>query len=329
MSKNMQQSPYKFIRLATKPSAQLCYSLTRAVSPRQSDTSLIVFVNGLGLAQTGWEDAIANLLQSGMVHLPSMLTYDRFGQGQTVDRDPNDQGAADPSHGHDCVSAIRDMHQLVTQIIQDEMGIANVDDVELLMVGNSIGCALIRLYAQHHPGTLAGALFLDSTLTNSDFVSLFPDPDAPDFDQDGLPPGVTPENLRLARQRFRALFHPDVGNKEGLSRRNIGQLLPDAHLPPLRGTGGRGPLVTVLGHDFDAFAVDTEEKLGIPRELSQIYVNTYWHRYNEGLAKLTEPQRSQGPFQAPGAGHFIQADNPGLVAEKIIEMLESQKSKVR
>lgn len=62
---------------------------------------------------------------------------------------------------------------------------------------------------------------------------------------------------------------------------------------------------------------------GAPRLLTRVYMNPYWQRFNEGLAKITEPERSKGPLQASGSGHFIQKDNPGLVADELREILES------
>ena len=42
--------------------------------------------------------------------------------------------------------------------------------------------------------------------------------------------------------------------------------------------------VTVMGHDFIAFA-EENEKMGTPRAIALNYTNPYWHRYNEDLAK--------------------------------------------
>ncbi|KAH6873833.1 Alpha/beta hydrolase fold-1 [Thelonectria olida] len=310
---------YNFIRLDTKPSAQLSYFFLPATVHHEPQDRLVVFVNGLGRPQTSWASTIRKLHRLRPDGLPAMLTYDRFGQGQSLDRDPADEGAADPAHAHDCMSAVRDMRQLIQQVTGQFMGSGNLNEIRLVLIGNSIGCALVRLYAAEYPGTVAGVLFLDSTLTNSDFVSIIPDPD-----DRGKPvdTGITDDELRKARLVLRKVFHPDVGNKEGLSRKNLNQLLPHSHSPRLQGIGGRGPYLTVVGHDFDAFAKDSEEKLGISQLILQTYVNPFWHDYNKGLAKLTESERSQGPVQAPGASHFIQDDNPDFVAEKLLEIID-------
>jgi hypothetical protein len=47
-----------------------------------------------------------------------------------------------------------------------------------------------------------------------------------------------------------------------------------------------------------------------------------WHKYNEGLCQLTEPERAKGPIIAPGCGHFIQKDNPPFVAEQLVDLIK-------
>lgn len=308
-----------FITLTTKPSAQLSYSFQPSLEATKS--VLVVFINGLGLPQAFWHPVITHLktIREGG-SIASFLTYDRFGQGQTADRDPQDAGAEDPTHGHDCLVAVKDLRQLITQIITEKLGISDVDSVSVVLVGNSIGCALARLYAQEYPGTVSALLLLDSVLANSDFVSVFPDPDAADFDPASIHP-IPAEAIRAVRAGIRRIFHPDVGNKEGLSRRNLRELLPASDGPLLQGPDGHGPYVTVVGHDFETFAEEST-KMGPPKPVTNRFVNPYWQRYNEGLAKITESEYSKGPIIAPNAGHFIQKDNPEFVAHEINELLE-------
>ncbi|KAF5669979.1 hypothetical protein FHETE_4662 [Fusarium heterosporum] len=313
---------YEFIRLDTKPSAQISYSFTAPEAADATHPTLIVFVNGLGAPQAGWVATIAKLRELSPRSLPALLTFDRYGQGQTTDRDPNDEGAEDPSHAHDCRAVVTDIHQLITQILKDKLNISDVNNARLFFISNSIGCALTRLYAAEYPGTVAAALFLDSVLTDTDFVSVFPDPDAEGFKSDDLPSGVTADNLRIAREQTRKRFHPSLGSREGLTRKNLSQLLPHADSPALPKFGEKSTYVTVLGHDFGFFAARTGADYGVPEEVIDSFVNSYWHNYNEGLAKLTTSENSDGPMQAPGAGHFIQIDNPAFVAKKAHELLQ-------
>ncbi|KAJ5618641.1 alpha/beta-hydrolase [Penicillium herquei] len=311
-------SDVSFLALTTKPSAQLSY--TFSAPSEASKPVLVVFLNGLGLPQAFWHPIITQVkdLRKDSI-IPAFVTYDRFGQGQTTDRDPQDAGAEDPTHGHDCLESIRDLHQFLTEISSDKLGL-DLESVPLVLVGNSIGCALARLYAQEYPGTVAALLLLDSVLANSDFVSVFPDPDATDFDPASIAP-IPVEAIKAVRAGARRIFHPDVGNKEGLSRRNLRELLPDSDGPLLQGPNGSGPYVTVVGHDFDAFAEESA-KMGPPKPVTNRFVNPYWHRYNEGLAKITAPEFSKGPVIAPGAGHFVQKDNPEFVVQELNELLE-------
>ncbi|KAE8143151.1 Alpha/Beta hydrolase protein [Aspergillus pseudotamarii] len=312
---------YQFLSLATKPSAQLCYCFHPAVSTAKP--ALVVFVNGLGLPQTSWEGVIARLqAQPPSPGLPAMLTYDRYGQGQTTDRDPGDITAEDPMHGHDTLTVVRDLHQLLTHVASDRMDISDPSRLPLVLVSNSIGGAIVRLYAQEYPGTVAGLLFLDSVLANSDFVSIYPDPDAPGFNPTSLLEGVTVDAIRDARAYMQRVFHPSNGSREGLSRRNLAQLLPESDGPKLQGPDGCGPWVTVVGHEFEAFKFEFEQMGGAPPRLTEVYMNPYWHRFNQGLAKLTEPDRSKGPLLAPGAGHFVHRDNPELVSNELRDILD-------
>ncbi|CAG7558211.1 unnamed protein product [Fusarium equiseti] len=313
---------YEFMRLDTKPSAQLSYSFTAPTISGATNPSLIVFFNGMIAPQTSWVPTITKLKKLSPQGLPAILTFDRFGQGQTTDRDPNDEGAADPTHAHDAMDVIHDAHQLIVQVLKEKTGVENADTARLLLIGNSIGCAFSRLYAAKYPGTVSGIMFLDIVLTDTDFVSVFPDPDAERFNADILPLGVSPDDLRTAREETRKRFHPSIGSKEGLTRKNLTQLLPKADLPALPKVDGKDPYVTVLGHDFEFFAERTGIDYNTPPEVVNAYLNPYWHYYNEGLALLTMAEKSDGPTQVPGAGHFIQVNNPDFVAQKAHEMLE-------
>jgi pimeloyl-ACP methyl ester carboxylesterase len=200
--------------------------------------------------------------------------------------------------------------------------------VDILFVASSIGCAIARLYAQEYPGSVAGMVLLDSIIANSDFVSIFPDPDAAEFNQALIPETITPETLRATRARVRAIFHPvdgQGGKAEGFSRANLSSLLPQSDGPVLLGRGnkgkGNGPFVTVVGHDFEAFARESE-RMGCPVELSMAFVNPFWRAYNEGLVKITQAERAKGPVTAEGSGHFVQKDRPDLVVNEIVEILK-------
>lgn len=184
-----------------------------------------------------------------------MLAYDRYGQGVTEDRDPKDRGR-ERGHGHDVADAVEDLHQIIAQMAQLRLH-ATVDQLQLVLVANSIGCAIARLYAERYPGTVSALLLLDSIMANSNF-DFWPDPDAKEFSEELLPRDVTVEVLREQRARFAAMFSHHVVNREGLSRRNLADLLPLSDGPKLLGPEqGQEPWVTVVGHDFERFAQES------------------------------------------------------------------------
>lgn len=319
----------KTVTLAHKAGAVIHCSFVESTQST-NDRVLIVFLNGIMTTKSSWLLVMADIIRRrhrAHVGIPAMLAYDRYGQGLTEDRDPKDAGA-EPGHGHDVADAAVDLYQLIQQV-------APYADQRLILAGNSIGCAIARLYAQEH--SVAGVVLLDSVLANSDF-DVWPNPDAPDFDKEKLPEDVTVEALKEHRAKVRAIFHPSVANREGLSRRNLPLLLPDSDRPQLKGQN-HPPWVTVIGHDFETFSEESlqvcqggwnwhrikanvMQGLGIPKSLTSRYLNPFWHHYNEGLVKITEPMYRKGPFQAKGCGHFIQRDDPSLVATELVALVD-------
>lgn len=64
-----------------------------------------------------------------------------------------------------------------------------------------------------------------------------------------------------------------------------------------------------------------KQGMKVPVAITKNYVNPYWNEYNVGLTKLTSSDRSKGPILAEKCGHFIQKDDPELVAAEILELL--------
>jgi pimeloyl-ACP methyl ester carboxylesterase len=249
--------PHSFIRLETKPTASLAYSFIPEKGSSSQNHSLIVFLNGLGLPASSWYPTIA-LLTRRLSH-PAILAYDRFGQGFTRDRDPLDAGADDPAHAHDCMDVVRDLRQLLLQIVAKYQ---LAPGTGIFFVGNSVGCAIARLFTQTYSHTVCALVLLDSVMANSDMVSIYPNPDSPDFEREHLPlpEGVTVEGLREVRAKMDRIFSPihgTMGNAEGLTRRNLAELLPYSDYPILTGAANEGPWLTVVGHGFKKFAEDS------------------------------------------------------------------------
>lgn len=255
--------------LKTKPSASIHYNFVQGplyVHPDQHPDRLVIFLNGLVADKASWLPVMAKIIQaSEPTKLPSMFAYDRYGQGLSEDRDPQDRGR-EKGHGHDVEDAVTDLHQLVMKI-SSEMLSGWRYELKLYLVANSIGCAIARLYAQKYPGHVTALLLLDSIMANSNF-DFWPDPDAEGFDANQLPEDVTTETLREQRAKFAAMFSPKIANREGLSRRNLAELLPYSDSPKIIGLGRKEPWVTVVGHDFEHFATESLKVSTIPLQLS-------------------------------------------------------------
>ncbi|KAK4043837.1 Alpha/Beta hydrolase protein [Parachaetomium inaequale] len=312
----------KHISLATKPGGSLHVSILHPRPREENPLSkmLVVFLNGLALPCAAWAETVDHLLnlhKDSSQPTPALLCYDRYGQGKS-DSDPAD--IPDSPYGHDARAAVSDLHQLLIQISQDELR-CRLKDLHLVLVCNSIGCVLARLYAAEHPGRVAAYLFLDSMMANTDFVSIFPNPDDPNFDETRLPGDVTADDLRHARTKFRDFFHPTVPNPEHLDRRNLREMLPHADRPALPdGPGEVSPLLTVVGHDWDEFAEQCEHgSLSVSKAVINTYMNPAWGAYNTGLTHLVQTKSTVKI--AEGCGHFIQKDDPAFVAAEINSIL--------
>jgi pimeloyl-ACP methyl ester carboxylesterase len=345
------------LALDNKPGAQLHYTYYPASKPHGGhpnpfSQTLIVFLNGLMMPRSSWDPAMRSFLEKrivGRLPYPALLSYDRYGQGDS-DVDPDDPHPP-PSHGHDAISAVKALKQFTLQIWREHLDINKPTHYPcLIFVCNSIGCALARLFAQCYPGTVSGLLFLDSIMANSDYQDLWPDPDAPDFNSHTLPEGVTQDEVRATREKYRRMFHPDVPSQEGLSRRNLPQLLPHADAPKLEGYLGRGPYLTVVGHDWETFAEQSctylslsKSTLGLqrltrqidegtmqtPKILTMTYANPAWRRYNEGLCRITDEGKAIGPITAVRCGHFIQQDDPRFVSDEMVSLLDRVVNRVK
>ncbi|KAI4121702.1 MAG: hypothetical protein LQ338_006214 [Usnochroma carphineum] len=288
------------IALSTKPSASIHYTFAKGKESGNNPPRLVVFLNGLMTDKTTWLPVMAGIIRKqGDAGFPSLLAYDRYGQGLTEDRDPQDQGREE-GRGHNIADVVRDLYQLITQISKDKLD-TSPEQLPLVFVANSIGCAIARLYAEWYSGSVGALLLLDSMMANSNF-DWWPDPESSDFDPKELPEDVTVELLRKERAKFAAMFAPDVINKEGLDRRNLAELLPHSDeplLPPLSGPGGGRPLVTVVEHDPERFATESLN----------------------GLLKITDSELATGPIVAKSCGHFIQRDDPNFVVDQLYALL--------
>lgn len=261
---------------------------------------VVVFLNGMIAPQVSWHPVVQRV-RAQLGGRFSMLTYDRFGQGMTGRRDPS---TAHTEFGSDLDEVVRDLSAIIAQI---------APTADLVLVGNSIGCAIARRYTAQTPRRVGGIVLLDSIMANSDFADdIFPRPDAP-----GLSDADRADVIK-GREITRRMFSPDLLNAQGFDRRNMRGIMPTADGPVLKGLDGP-PLVRVLAHDPEYFARDSKERIGMPMRATK-YMQDRWEEYSEGLTKLGKGDGGVRVVQ--GAGHFIQVDKPQVVADEIVRMIE-------
>ncbi|ESZ90658.1 hypothetical protein SBOR_8958 [Sclerotinia borealis F-4128] len=293
-----------FLTILSKPHAPISYtffpsSLAYAESNIKPHHNLIVF------------------------SLPSILTFDRYGQGLTTARDPLDDGNG---YGHGFMDAANDLHEIILEVARMKLGLhqneAENGRLSVTFVAASIGVPITRLYIQSHPSIASGLFSLDSNIPNVNYSDFLPDPSSPAFNPSLVTaPDCTLAQYIEARTKLVNLFDLSVPNSESMDRRTGPKLLPCADRPKLIGVDGKGPWLTVVGHDPVTFANFSLERMGTPRSMSMRFTNPYWAKYNAGLVSITDEERCEGVKIAKGCGHFIQMDDPKFVVEEIKTIL--------
>lgn len=77
----------------------------------------------------------------------------------------------------------------------------------------------------------------------------------------------------IHRNKLTAMFDLHVKNAEELDRTTSPKLLPSATSPRLTGPEGKGPWLSVVGHDPETFAMQSLEGMGTPLSLSNKFTN--------------------------------------------------------
>lgn len=87
------------------------------------------------------------------------------------------------------------------------------------------------------------------------------------------PPGTSLELYEAAYTKMTTIFSADARNKEGFDRRDIKSILPEPSEPKLKGSknSGKGPWVTVVGHELEQFSKEEWEMLKVPIGMAAMY----------------------------------------------------------
>jgi pimeloyl-ACP methyl ester carboxylesterase len=107
------------------------------------DDPPVVLVAALGFGQDSWRPVI-ELLESGS----ATVTYDRPGIGSAPPRDDPDRPV---SYG------------VLAEELADLLDKSGVDS-PVVLVGHSMGANIVRVFADRHPGRVAGLVFVDGSL---------------------------------------------------------------------------------------------------------------------------------------------------------------------
>ena len=301
-----------------------CSFLGAAPGNSSVPSTLTVFLNGIDAPQALWYPLVKTLQKRyGIKDFPPVLLFDRPGQGTTTDRNADTLGRP-KGHGRDLRDAVQDLNELLLTFTATYLGITNVQfgELRLILVANSAGCAIARLYAMVYPGTVDALLLLDSIPTNDDINNFFPDPDSERFDEHGLLKlGITRDMCRQSRKIILELYGSQAANREGLWRGTLPDPLARADEPKLVGNRGtNGPFVTVVGHDPAVFPAQAEKLIKLPGIMTKTYFDPAWQAFNEGLVTITSPEKRKGPIIAKGAGHYIMKETPEIVADELLEL---------
>ncbi|TGZ76557.1 hypothetical protein EX30DRAFT_367298 [Ascodesmis nigricans] len=235
-------------------------------------------------------------------HCLTLLAYDRFNCG---DSDPL------PSYRsiNDTATCASDLCLLLKAVENRHGPAVGHAHTRLVLVGSSIGCCIIRLLLQNHSVSIPdvqSVILLDSYLSNSDFVSLFPERRDDE-----------PEELTRTRDIIARTFHPSVRNSERFDRSTAAALLPSSSEPKFE----KNPELAIVVHDFEYTAHEMAGKMGLDEACYLKYVDSALMKYHEGLEKLSPNSRR---MVAEESGHFIHLDRPDIVIKEIMRCIDSQ-----
>jgi pimeloyl-ACP methyl ester carboxylesterase len=239
----------------------------------------IVLVYGIGGSQDYY-----NAIVTGLAPHTTVITYDRGGYGQSE-------------------MATRPRDATVTT---DEMR-ALLQALEIpgpyVMVGHSLGCLFVHLYAARFPDDVAGIVFLDHT--HPDFLRDFEATLSPD------------EQAMFAEARDRMLSAPappgGIGEEMRFSLKNIETLRAAGPIPDV-------PLV-VMASPFEGRITPLHRRLS-EESLSRFVPMA--RDYAQRLARLS----SRGKLVViPGVTHHFPLEQPDQVVDAVLEVLQEARGR--
>lgn len=239
---------------------------------------VVILEHGMATTSESWAQVMA-----GVARFTRVCAFDRAGRG-TSDPAPTPRTSAD---------MVTDLHALLEH--------AHVPGPYVL-VGNSLGGANARLYANEYGDDLVGVVLVDS---------MHPDQFAR-FDK-ALPPEspTEPEGLKWFRQTFTRDYKDPGKNPEGFD-----QLASHEQIRSVTSLGDL-PLTVLASGTF-------LREIPEPRLASAMHA--LWLELQRDLARLS----SRSTFlPVEDSGHFIQVDKPQVVIDAIQRQVEDWRKRPR
>lgn len=198
-------------------------------------------------------------------------------------------GSSDPipTESRTSQDVVNDLHALLTN--------AKIEGPYIL-VGHSIGGFHVRLYADQYPNDVVGMILEDAS-----------HPDQFERTLAILPPETSdePESLKLLRRNIRNIDDMEPNIEKFIFSESIAQVKATKPLGDL-------PLVVLTQ------SPSCEEDIGLPPEIATKYTQI-WQTLQVDLANLSSKSTH---IVATTACHFIHWDEPQLVIDAILKVLE-------
>jgi pimeloyl-ACP methyl ester carboxylesterase len=274
----------------------------------------VVLESGGGSWSLDWFPVI-----DGLSSFSKVCVYDRAGFGWS-----------------DTAEGTRDFQTLVSEL--DRLLINSGTSEPLILVGASLGGAIVQMYAQQFPDKVAGLLLLDARAKRSvtDLLaiepSLLPPPVVASIAQLLTSINVVHGILKLVgTEGMLSVAHPNLAEypeeirKMYLDSRvfdkNIRATLAEAiadaqselQLDAVSGVGDIPLIVVTHGYEyrFDSLELSEKQRGMIEKE---------WARQQYELSSLSSDSKI---VVAESSGHLIQLDQPALVVELVKELVEA------
>ena len=228
-----------------------------------------------------WNSVLTNVAKTTMV-----CVYDRAGLGKS---------SAATNHVRTAGNIVDDLHALLMK--------ADIRPPYIL-VGHSLGCFAVRLYAGRYPQEVAGIVLVDSSYPDQwpKLLAVLP-PKSPS----------EPKSIKNARIFFAGRETDPDNNPEHLdlaaSSREVSTVTNLANIP-----------LVVLSHSRD-WSIDPN----LPKDVSD-KIEQQWEQWQNELCQLSSQSSHQTALKA---GHYIQQDEPQLVIDAILKIMGAAKTKMR